>query len=182
MILSTLIETLLKLMLDDSLINFHLPVLPLKAVTKPTQKNWSEFTLFSDKIIEIVNVFIKDCLSHKTLIILKILTDISMTDFLQQNIVNELHGGSIATKRTAENIEAAQQKVDNLKMKLDKHKNQNAPDDMAPGDWTRIYSVSDGYEDTQDLEVAVEEESKRLQDLSENALLSAHQHDHADVS
>jgi uncharacterized protein Yka (UPF0111/DUF47 family) len=80
-----------------------------------------------------------------------------MADSISKDIVNELHGGSIATKRTAENIEAAQQKVDNLKKKLDKLKNASTPVDANPGDWTRIYAASEGYEDTQELEAEVDD-------------------------
>lgn len=106
-----------------------------------------------------------------------------MASLIEKDIVNELHGGNLATQRTAENIEAAKSKVDSLKKKLEKQAaKENAGAETAPGDWTHIYSVCEDYEDAQELEYAVQEESKRLQDLSENAMLSAHQHDHADVS
>lgn len=106
-----------------------------------------------------------------------------MADLYAKEIVNELHGGSLATKRTADNIELAQAKVESLKMKLEKQAQRERTDtETAPGDWTHIYSLCDGYEDKQDLEYAVQEESKRLQELSANAMLSAHQHDHADVA
>ena len=108
---------------------------------------------------------------------------VSGSGVIQKDIVNELHGGGLATKRTAENIEAAQTKVNSLKEKLEKYTNkQKAPKSAASiGDWTNIYAVCNDFEDVQEIEQAVEEESKRLRELSENALLSAHQHDHADV-
>ena len=105
-----------------------------------------------------------------------------MASFIEKDIVNELHGGTLATQRTADNIEAAKSKVDILKKKLAKQASRDtAGVETSPGDWTHIYSVCEDYEDTQELEYAVHEESKRLQELSENAMLSAHQHDHADV-
>lgn len=108
----------------------------------------------------------------------------AMSTVLSKDIVNELHGGQLATKRTAENIEAAKKKVNDLKEKLNKvtaiSPESEAPNN--PGDWTKIYSACERYEDPQELQSAVDEETNKLKHLTENAMLSAHQHDHHEVN
>ncbi len=107
---------------------------------------------------------------------------------ISPEIINELNSGSLATKRTTDLIESARNKVNDLKEKIDRINADTKLSNTIPasasettGDWTKIYSVCNAYEDLEDIKSAYDSETKRLQDLSENAMLNAHQHDHAEV-
>ena len=102
---------------------------------------------------------------------------------LPSEVVNELHSNALAAKRTSEQIDEAKKKIDVLKQKIDRLAAESSDSSQArePGDWTKIYSMCETYEDVEDLTTSFDSESKRLASLSDTAMLSAHQHDHAEV-
>jgi hypothetical protein len=102
---------------------------------------------------------------------------------LPSEVVNELHSNALASKRTAEQIDETKKKIENIKQKIDRLTAENSESSQSRehGDWTKIYSMCESYEDVEDLTASYDSESKRLASLSDSAMLSAHQHDHAEV-